>query len=127
MGSVDNVFRVNLACIKMIKTVLIIGAVIACIDAEEYTASRSFNVKVGKTKKTANCDFTITYTGDTASKPDSTVKCSVNWPKNSKLDFSKTLSFTVGDVAGTVFTAEVAFTITKKQHKPARAAETVIN
>merc|ERR1711872_1186268 len=74
MGSVDNVFRVNLACIKMIKTVLIIGAVIACINAEVYTASRSFIVKVGKTKKTANCDFTISYTGDTASKPDNTVK-----------------------------------------------------
>merc|ERR1711872_169372 len=86
MGShgVDNVFRVNLACFKMIKTVLIIGAVIACINAEEYTASRSFNVKVGKTKKTANCDFTISYTGDTASKPDSSVKCSVNWPKKNK-------------------------------------------
>merc|ERR1712142_781071 len=77
---VDNVFRVNLACINMIKTVIIIGAVIACINAEEYTASRSFNVKVGKTKKTANCDFTISYTGDTASKPDSSVKCSVAWP-----------------------------------------------
>jgi len=124
---VDNVFRVNLACINMIKTVFIIGAVIACINAEEYTASRSFNVKVGKTKKTANCDFTITYTGDTASKPDSTVKCSVNWPKNSKLDFSKTLSFTVGDVAGTVFTAEVSFTISKKKNKPASTVKTVIN
>merc|ERR1712025_1189623 len=112
---VDNVFRVNLACFNMIKTVLIIGAVIACINAEEYTASRSFTVKVGKTKKTANCDFTISYTGDTASKPDSSVKCSVNWPKNSKLDFSKTLSFTVGDVTGTVFTAEVSFTSARRR------------
>ena len=32
--SVDNFVRVNLASLKMIKTVIIIGAVIACINAE---------------------------------------------------------------------------------------------
>merc|ERR1712243_439197 len=76
---VDNFVRVNLASLKMIKTVIIVSAVIACINAEIFTATRSFKVKLKNNKqKTTTCDFKIEYSGDSASKAGSSVSCSFN-------------------------------------------------
>merc|ERR1712179_521326 len=72
---VDNFVRVNLACLKMIKTVLIISAVIACINADVFTTSKTFQGKVGSKKKTITCDFEIDYSGDSATKAGTTVDC----------------------------------------------------
>jgi len=126
--SVANLVRVNLLSltVTMVKTLLVLTTLIACISADVFTASKSFQVKVGKTKKTANCDFTISYSGDTASKAGSNVKCSIAWPKNSALSSTKTLSFTVGDVAATIFTAEVTFSLVKKKNKPASTTKTTL-
>ena len=92
-----------------------------------YTTTTSFNVKVGKTTKTATCDVDITYTGDNASKADSTVKCSIPWPKASALSKTVTQSFTIGDVNDIVFTAEVSFTLKKNKKKAASTVKTTLN
>merc|ERR1712168_840869 len=98
---VANFVRVNLLSltITMVKTLLVLTTLVACISADVFTASKSFQVKVGKTKKTANCDFTISYTGDTASKSGSKVKCSIAWPKNSPC-FSWTFNSNADAVLG---------------------------
>jgi len=116
--SVDNFVRVNLACPKMIKTVLIISAVIACINAEIFTASKSFKAKVGKKQKTVPCDFKINYSGDSASKAGTSVDCSYAKNKDEVKSTTKTMSFgPLGDVTGTLFNAEIKFTFSKKKNK----------
>merc|ERR1711892_1516520 len=121
-----NLVSLNLVSLKMIQSVLILSTVIACITADVFTTTTSFTVKAGKTKATATCDFTITYTGDTVSKEDSKVKCSIPWPKASALASTVTKSFTVGDVAGTVLTAEVTFKLDKKKKKAASTVKTTL-
>merc|ERR1712212_375814 len=118
---VDNFVRVNLACSKMIKTVLIISAVIVCINADIYTATRTFKAKVGKKQKVTTCEFEISYNGDGVLKAGTSVDCSYE-NENKKNDevksTKKTMSFgPFGDVAGTLFTAEVEFTFSKKKKK----------
>merc|ERR1712055_820710 len=123
MGShgVDNFVRVNLACLKMIKTVLIISAVIACINADVFTTSKTFQGKVGSKKKTITCDFEIDYSGDSATKAGTTVDCSyANENKNKDVVKSTKKVMSVGplgDVAGTLFSAEVSFTFSKNKKK----------
>ena len=92
-----------------------------------FTSQASFLVKVGKTKKTATCTFTISYTGDTVSQSDSKVKCTIAWPKSSALAKSLKKTFTLGDVTETVFTAEVSFKLDKKKKKPAGTTKTILN
>merc|ERR1712128_114501 len=123
---VASLASVNLVSLKMIQSVLILSTVIACITADVFTTTTSFTVKAGKTKATATCDFTITYTGDTVSKEDSKVKCSIPWPKASALASTVTKSITVGDVAGTVLTAEVTFKLDKKKKKAASTVKTTL-
>merc|ERR1712002_590201 len=84
MGSVDNFVRVNLAGLKMIKTVIIVSAVIACINAEIFTATDKITVKVNGKKKTATCDFKINYSGDSATQDGSSVSCSYNKENRNK-------------------------------------------
>merc|ERR1712117_914138 len=96
---------------RMLRLVLFSTALLTCCLAAEFSTSASFTVKVGKTKKTANCDITISYDGAVVSEADSSASCSVAWAKNSKLTFAKTLSFTMGDVSADVFTADVALTL----------------
>merc|ERR1712183_1087204 len=119
--SVDNFVRVNLACPKMIKTVLIISAVIACINADVFTATKTFKGKVGKNTKTITCDFEINYSGDSASKAGTTVDCSYpneNKNKDEIKSITKTYSFgPLGDVTGTLFSAAVKFTFSKTKKK----------
>merc|ERR1711970_480179 len=105
MGShgVDNFVRVNLACPKMIKTVLVISAVIACISADVFTATKTFTGKdkKGKNKKTITCEIEIDYSGDSADKAGTSVDCSVNNEnKNSvtKLTTVKSVPYT-GDAS----------------------------
>merc|ERR1712212_287875 len=106
---VDNFVRVNLACSKMIKTVLIISAVIACINADVFTATKTFTGKdkKGKNKKTITCEIKI--------------DCSVNNENKNKDEIkSTTKTFTVGplgDVTGTLFSADVKFTFSKTKRK----------
>jgi len=118
---VDNFVRVNLACLKMIKTVLIISAVIACINADVFTATKTFQGKVGSKKKTITCEFKIDYSGDSASKAGTTVDCSYaneNKKKDEVKSTTKTMSVgPLGDVAGTLFSAEIKFTFSKKKGK----------
>ena len=92
-----------------------------------FTSQASFLVKVGKTKNTTTCTFTISYTGDTVSQSDSKVKCSIAWPKSSALSKSLKKTFTLGDVTETVFTAEVSFKLDKKKKKPAGTTKTILN
>jgi hypothetical protein len=111
----------------MLRLVLLSTALLTCCLAAEFSTSASFTVKVGKTKKTANCDITISYDGAVVSEADSSASCSVAWAKNSKLTFSKTLSFTLGDVSADVFTADVALTLTKAKNKAASTLKTAID
>jgi len=110
----------------MLRLVLVSVAITCCLAAE-FSTSESFVVKVGKTKKTATCDITISYDGTVVNEADSSVSCSVAWAKNSKLTFAKTLSFTMGDVSADVFTADLAMTLTKAKNKPASTLKTAIN
>merc|ERR1712212_237949 len=121
--SVDNFVRVNLACPKMIKTILIISAVIACINADVFTATKTFigKDKKGKNKKTITCEIKIDYSGDSADKAGTSVDCS--YPNENKKNdeiksTTKTLNFgPLGDVTGTLFSAEVKFTFSKNKKK----------
>merc|ERR1712055_464411 len=122
MGTWDNFVRVNLACLKMIKTVLIISAVIACINADVFEATKTFTAKDSKNKnKKVTCDITIDYSGDSASKADTSVDCNVvNENKNKDDVKSTTKTFSVGplgDVTGTLFSADVKFTFSKTKRK----------
>merc|ERR1712083_672169 len=99
---VDNFVRVNLACSKMIKTVLIISAVIACINADIYTATRTFKAKVGKKQKITTCDFEISYNGDGALKAGSSVDCS--YDNKNKKSVTK-----LNDVDSVPFTGDASF------------------
>merc|ERR1711887_160298 len=95
---VDNFVRVNLACPKMIKTVLIISAVIACISADVFTATKTFTGKdkKGKNKKTITCEIEIDYSGDSADKAGTSVDCSVNNENKNKDEIksiTKTFTF----------------------------------
>merc|ERR1712215_272596 len=121
MGSVSP------ACLIMVKYVLLLLSVLGSVTAEEFTSQASFVVKVGKTRKTATCSFTISYTGDTVSQSDSKVKCSIVWPKSSALSKSLKKTFTLGDVTDTVFTAGVSFKLDKKKKKPAGTTKTILN
>merc|ERR1712243_363089 len=115
---VDNFVRGNLASLKMIKTVLIVSAVIACINAEIFTATDKITVKVNGKKKTATCDFKIEYSGDSATEDGSSVSCSYSGEKNKDVVTSKSETFLtvpLGDVTGTLFKAEVKFTFSKKK------------
>merc|ERR1711931_305243 len=120
---VDNFVRVNLACLKMIKTVLIISAVIACINADVFTATKTFTGKdkKGKNKKTITCEIEIDYSGDSADKAGTSVDCSVNNENKNKDEIksiTKTYSFgPLGDVTGTLFSAAVKFTFSKTKKK----------
>merc|ERR1712168_43324 len=117
---VDNFVRVNLACLKMIKTVLIISAVVACINADVFTATKTFQGKVGNKKKTITCDFKINYSGDSASKAGTTVDCSYaneNKKKDVVKSTKKKMSFgPLGDVTA-LFSANVEFTFSKSKKK----------
>merc|ERR1711942_510958 len=124
--SVDNFVRVNLASLKMIKTVIIISAVIACINAEIFTTTDKISVKVNGKKKTATCNFKINYSGDSASEDGSSVTCSYakeNKKKDKVDSTTKTYSFILGDVTS-LFTAEVTFTFSKSKNKNSK---TVLN
>merc|ERR1712126_478714 len=111
---------------RMLRLVLLFAALSCCLGAE-FSTSESFVVKVGKTKKTATCDITISYEGTVVSEADSSVSCSVAWPKNKALNFAKPLSLTMGDVSADVFTADISMTLTKKSKKPASTLKTTID
>merc|ERR1712002_1236819 len=124
MGSVDNFVRVNLAGLKMIKTVIIVSAVIACINAEIFAATDKITVKVNGKKKTATCDFKIKYSGDSATEDGSSVSCSYNKENRNKdkVDSTtKTYSFLLGDLDA-LFTAEVEFTFSKKKKQNSKTS-----
>merc|ERR1711892_101721 len=99
----------SMVSVSMVKTVFLLSTIFAVISADVFTAEKSFNVKSGGTTKKAICSFSITYSGDTASKADSSLSCSIPWPKAKALSSSVTKSFTVGDVTGMVFTADASF------------------
>merc|ERR1712116_55233 len=111
---------------RMLRLVLLSTALTCCLAAE-FSTSASFVVKVGKTKKTATCDITISYEGAVVSQADSSASCSVAWAKKSALNFAKTLSFTMGDATADVFTADVSLTLTKAKNKAPSAVKTSIN
>jgi len=111
---------------RMLRLVLLSTALTCCLAAE-FSTSASFTVKVGKTKKTAKCDITISYEGAVVSEADSSAKCSVAWAKKSSLNFAKTLSFTMGDVSADVFTADISLTLTKAKNKNPSSVKTAIN
>jgi len=105
----------------------LLTTLVACSLAAEFSTTASFTVKVGKTKKTASCDITISYDGAVVSQADSSASCSVAWAKKSALNFAKTLSFTMGDATADVFTADVSLTLTKAKNKAPSAVKTSIN
>merc|ERR1712122_307288 len=107
---------------RMLRLALL-STLVASSLAAEFSTTASFTVKVGKTKKTASCDITISYDGAVVSQADS----SVSWAKKSALNFAKTLSFTMGDASADVFTADVSLTLTKAKNKPPSAVKTSID
>jgi len=111
---------------RMLRLILL-STVLTCSLAAEFSTSASFIVKVGSTKKTANCDITISYEGTTVSEADSSASCSVSWPKAKVLNFAKTLSFTMGDVSADVFTADISLTLSKKKNKAPSTVSTAID
>jgi len=111
----------------MLRPALLLSTLVACSLAAEFSTTASFTVKVGKTKKTASCDITISYDGAVVSQADSSASCSVAWAKKSALNFAKTLSFTMGDATADVFTADVSLTLTKAKNKAPSAVKTSIN
>merc|ERR1711955_18401 len=111
---------------RMLRLVLLFATLTCCLGAE-FSTSESFTVKVGKTKKTASCDITISYDGAVVSQADSSASCSVAWAKKSALNFAKTLSFTMGDASADVFTANVSLTLTKAKNKAPSAVKTSID
>ena len=51
---------------------------------QQSSSTKSFNVKVGKTKKTATCDFSVSHTIEadgSATINSRSASCSINWPK----------------------------------------------
>merc|ERR1712109_128108 len=66
---------------RMLRPALLLSTLVACSLAAEFSTTASFTVKVGKTKKTANCDITISYDGAVVSQADSSASCSVAWAK----------------------------------------------
>jgi len=111
----------------MLRLALLFSTLVASSLAAEFSTIASFTVKVGKTKKTASCDITISYDGAVVSQADSSASCSVAWAKKSALNFAKTLSFTMGDATADVFTADVSLTLTKAKNKAPSAVKTSIN
>jgi len=111
----------------MLRLALFFSTLVACSLAAEFSTTASFTVKVGKTKKTASCDITISYDGAVVSQADSSASCSVAWAKKSALNFAKTLSFTMGDASADVFTADVSLTLTKAKNKAPSAVKTSID
>jgi len=105
----------------------LLSTLVASSLAAEFSTTASFTVKVGKTKKTASCDITISYDGAVVSQADSSASCSVAWAKKSALNFAKTLSFTMGDASADVFTADVSLTLTKAKNKAPSAVKTSID
>jgi len=112
---------------KRMLRLALLTTLVACSLAAEFSTTASFTVKVGKTKKTASCDITISYDGAVVSQADSSASCSVAWAKKSALNFAKTLSFTMGDATADVFTADVSLTLTKAKNKAPSAVKTSIN
>jgi len=111
----------------MLRLALLLSTLVASSLAAEFSTTASFTVKVGKTKKTASCDITISYDGAVVSQADSSASCSVAWAKKSALNFAKTLSFTMGDASADVFTADVSLTLTKAKNKAPSAVKTSID
>jgi len=111
----------------MLRLALFLSTLVASSLAAEFSTTASFTVKVGKTKKTASCDITISYDGAVVSQADSSASCSVAWAKKSALNFAKTLSFTMGDASADVFTADVSLTLTKAKNKAPSAVKTSID
>jgi len=105
----------------------LLSTLVASSLAAEFSTTASFTVKVGKTKKTASCDITISYDGAVVNQADSSASCSVAWAKKSALNFAKTLSFTMGDASADVFTADVSLTLTKAKNKAPSAVKTSID
>merc|ERR1712156_1007007 len=112
---------------SMLRLALLLSTLVTCSLAAEFSTTASFTVKVGKTKKTASCDITISYDGAVVSQADSSASCSVALAKKSALNFAKTLSFTMGDASADVFTADVSLTLTKAKNKAPSAVKTSIN
>jgi len=112
---------------KRMLRLALLSTLVASTLAAEFSTTVSFTVKVGKTKKTASCDITISYDGAVVSQADSSASCSVAWAKKSALNFAKTLSFTMGDASADVFTADVSLTLTKAKNKAPSAVKTSID
>jgi len=112
---------------SMLRLALFLSTLVASSLAAEFSTTASFTVKVGKTKKTASCDITISYDGAVVNQADSSASCSVAWAKKSALNFAKTLSFTMGDASADVFTADVSLTLTKAKNKAPSAVKTSID
>jgi len=94
-------------------------------SAAEFSTTSNFIVKVGSTKKDANCDVVISYTGSVVNEAESSVKCSCNWPKTKSLGYSKTLSFTLGDTSE-MFTVGLSIKLTKGKNKGSNTLKTAI-
>jgi len=71
---------------------------------------------VGSTKKDATCEVVISYIGSSVNEADSSVSCSISWPKVKALNYAKSLSYTLGDTSD-FFSAEISFKLTKTKNK----------
>merc|ERR1712112_314121 len=84
---------------SMMKAIFLALLGFSSILAEEFTATETFTIDDGGNTKDATCDVVIFYSGSVVDWGSSTVDCTCKWPKNSKLDYAKTLHFTLGDLS----------------------------
>merc|ERR1712066_99723 len=81
-------------------------------------------VTVGSTSKTASCDITVSYSGTEVQEDDSSVSCTINWPKSKALNKAVNIFVVVGDVTGDLLNVKVKFTLKKNKNKPSSSTKT---
>jgi len=110
----------------MMKTIFLALLGFSSILAEEFTATEIFTIDDGGISKEATCDVAIFYSGSVVDWGSSTVDCTCKWPRNKKLDYTKTLSFTLGDLSSGIIKVTVDIKLSKGKNKPSGTLTTAI-
>merc|ERR1712142_4495 len=76
--------------VKMYFCIFILSVVFQFVKSDDFTKTVDVTYK-GTTKK-ATCDITLSYSEN---EVDGSISCSINWPKNEKLD-KKKIEITIG-------------------------------
>jgi len=101
----------------MMKAIFLALLGFSSILAEEFTATEIFTIVDGGTTKEATCDVVLFYSGSVVDWASSTVDCTCKWPKNSKLDYAKTLQYTLGDLSTVIIKVTMDIKLAKKKEQ----------